>query len=111
MADVDRPEVAGDELARPTATARQMLAEGKTLEDVWGHLRAAGYDMFDAKLVTMRVTGLSSYEAKRALFLSDTWRDLRPAIERLEDAIIEAALEMGATVKIDGQPVEAKTTG
>jgi len=106
MARVERPELKADWLATPIATARRLLAEGKTLEDVWSHLRAAGHDMFDSQHVTMAVTGLSAFDAKRALYLSETWKDMQPVIDQMENAMIEAALEMGAAVRIDGEVVK-----
>jgi hypothetical protein len=48
---------------------------------------------------------MSTQEASRALYLSETWADLRPVIDELEDNIIIAALEMGATVRLDGQVI------
>lgn len=101
------PQTKHDELAPPIADARRMLAEGKSLEEVWCHLRAIGYDMFDSKLVTVEVTGMARHEAKHALHHSQAWADMRPATEQLHDDLIEAALEMGATVRIDGQLIES----
>jgi hypothetical protein len=104
-------EAEPDELATAIAGARRMLRDGQTLEAVWRRLRATGWDMIGSKRITMRAAGMSAREAQRALNESVAWEDMRPAVDRLEDAVIEAALEVGATVRIDGQPVDAKRTG
>ncbi|MDP9364528.1 MAG: hypothetical protein M3Q10_09955 [Chloroflexota bacterium] len=93
----------------PIAEARRMLKEGKTLEDVWRLLRDAGFDMIDSKQFTMSITGMSSPEAQRALYESETWADMRPIVDQLEDDIIEAALSMGAEVRIDGRLITDKS--
>jgi len=93
------------EFATEIAIARQMLADGRTLEEVWRHLRATGRDMSDSIRVTMAITGLPPHEAKRALYLSVTWADMQPAVDRLQDEMIEAALSMGAEVRIDGKRI------
>jgi hypothetical protein len=82
-----------------------MLAEGRTLEEVRQTLRDAGVDMIDSKHVTVGATRMTTREAQRALYLSETWADMRPMIDELEDNIIIAALEMGATVKLDGRVI------
>lgn len=93
------------ELASEIADAERLLAEGCALEDVWRHLRAAGLGMIDSDRVTMAVTGLSAREAQRAVYLSETWADMRPAVDQLQDDIIQAALDMGAEVRIDGRRI------
>jgi hypothetical protein len=95
----------------PTETARQMLADGKTLEDVWRYLRDGGLSIIESKYATMHLTGMSARDAQVALYCSDTWRDLRPAIDQLEAAVLELVEEMGGTVRIDGDVLEAKKTG
>lgn len=89
----------------PIAEARRMLAEGKTLEDVFRLLRDDGFDMISSKLFTMSITGMSSRDAQRAVYESETWADMRPVIDQIEDDTIEAALSMGAKVRIDGKPI------
>lgn len=105
MVAVKLPESIMHDLATPIAVARRRLAEGRSLEEMWGSLRADGYDMFDSKWITMAVTDLSSIQARRALYESETWADMRPAIDRLEDDMISAALSMGAEVRIDGERI------
>lgn len=95
------------EFATEIATARQMVADGRTLEDVWRHLRAGGLDLIGSNRVTMAITGLPPHESKRALYLSDTWADIRPAIEQFENDVIEAALSMGAEVRVGGRRITA----
>jgi hypothetical protein len=94
-----------EDLEPQITEARRMLAEGRTLEEVWRTLREAGLGMIDSKHVTVGATGMTTREAQRALYLSETWADMRPVIDELEDNIIRAALEMGATVKLDGRVI------
>src|SRR3712207_4582772 len=107
MLRLEDPESVLERLATPIAEARRLLAEGKSLEDVWGYLRAAGYDIMDSRQVTMRVTDLSGREAKSALRLSETWADLGPEHERFVDEIIEAALELEAEASVAGKSIAA----
>lgn len=86
-----------------------MLADGSSLEDVWRQLRADGLDIIDSKYVTIEVSGMSFPDAQGALYRSETWQDLRPAIDQLEDAIVDAALQMGAKVRIDGRLITDKS--
>jgi hypothetical protein len=97
------------ERSMPIAEARRMLAAGKPLEDVLRLVRDAGFDMIDSKLFVMSITGMSSRDAQRAVYESVTWADMRPAVDALEDAVIEAALEMGAEVRIDGRLITDKS--
>lgn len=92
-------------VAEGIVAARDMLAEGDLLEDVWRVLRCRGFDMFDSKWVTMAVTGISSFQARRALYESDAWADMRPIIDQFERDMIEAALSMGAKVWLGGKVI------
>jgi hypothetical protein len=95
----------GDTPSVPIDEARRMLAKGQTIEDVWRRLRDAGFDMIDSKRFTMAITGMSSPEAGRALYESETWADMRPVIDQFEDDLIEAALSMGAEIRLDGERI------
>jgi len=92
-------------LEQPIADARRLLAEGATLEAVLRHLRAAGCDMIDSKWVAMIVFGMKRHEADRALYLSDAWADLRPAIDQIDAVMLELARQQGAEVRLVDDPV------
>lgn len=94
-----------DEPSMPIAEARRLLAAGKPLEDVWRLLRDAGVDMIESAGFTSAITGMSASDAQRAVYESETWADLRPVVDQLEDDIIEAALSMGAEVRLDGRRI------
>jgi hypothetical protein len=99
------PEQELERLAPSIAEAKRMLEDGKTLEEIWCELRGGGLDMIDSATVTVQVSDFSRLEARRALYESDAWADMRPVIDQLEDDIIEAALSMGAEVRIDGERI------
>ena len=105
MAQASRTSHDAIAFAGEIAAVQAILAEGRPMEDVWHHLRAAGFDMIDSKLIAMEATGLSAREAQRAVYLSDAWADMQPAVDRLQNAMIEAALSMGAEVRIDGKRI------
>jgi len=61
--------------------------------------------MIDSKRFAMSIIGMSAREAQRAVYESETWTDMRPVVDQLEDDMIEAALSMGADVRIDGRRI------
>lgn len=99
------PEQELERLAPSLTEAKRMLEEGKGLEEIWCRLRGSGLDLIDSASVTVEMTNLSRLEARRALYESETWDDLRPVVDQLEDDMIEAALSMGAEVRLDGERI------
>jgi hypothetical protein len=81
---------------------RDLLTGGQDLEAVLSYLREQGCHIGDCIDVTMALTGMQHRDAKRRVFQSETWRDLRPANERLhasvERALHQLAVEEPGTI-------------
>ncbi|MCC8244162.1 hypothetical protein [Saccharothrix luteola] len=66
---------------------------GRDGEQVFRELRERGKSPVETTYVASRVLGLSTAEAKAALFASDAWRDRREDWVRLHDEVAKQALQ------------------
>jgi hypothetical protein len=69
---------------------RDLLAEGKTLDDALAGLRKRGCTKIDSIRV-LNTFGWCSRDAKAAVHLSAAWADVREGDDRLHDSLEEEA--------------------
>ncbi|WP_027482468.1 hypothetical protein [Deinococcus pimensis] len=65
--------------------ARDVLGQGRSVEDVLRLLRSAGYGKIDAMRALKTLGVMTLREAKRAVHLSDAWADQRARDDTLHD--------------------------
>ena len=84
-----------------TEQARSLIAEGATTEDVLARLRQAGHDQSESRKALRESAGMTVWEARVAVFESETWSDVREETIRLEDAIWATLVEFADEVETD----------
>ena len=71
------------------AIGRDLLAGGRTTEDVLAAWRESGLSILHSIQCLSHITGMSLGEAKTAVHLSGAWSDLRQEHDRFHDQLVK----------------------
>ena len=69
---------------------KQMIQDGKTIEDILVYLRKATKSKGDSGVVIMEVLNITPGEAKRLVYTSEAWKDVRERDEKFHEDIFSA---------------------
>ena len=71
-----------------TNKCKQMLQNGKNIDDVLEYLRAETHSKGDSGIILMDVLNISSREAKLLVHTSKAWRDVKERDEEIHEKFI-----------------------
>jgi hypothetical protein len=90
---VDRHRLIGE--------CRKLKQDGVDLESVVAYLRDEGCWKIDCIAILREVLGISLGDAKRLVYGSSTWRDVREQDDTFHDELIDALVEKSETRKVN----------
>jgi hypothetical protein len=80
--------MSSNEIEPLIGSCRQMLQEGKTVEDILKYLRAETGDKVTSGMVVADLLNLSMGQAKLLVHRSEAWDDVRERDEKLHETFI-----------------------